>query len=139
MSYSPYNLNAARGPKSETKRVILIVIASMIGFVLLVLFLALALSLPRLLSSRRAANEASAVATIRTIATAEETYYSVHRVYGTGQELAAGGFVDARMGGVVVCSAACVCSPWCLMSATWSMTNYGSGCGALLIEKLGGY
>ncbi len=100
MSYSPYNLDAAAGgQKSETKRVILIIIASMLGFVLLVAFLVLTLKLPTVLSSRRAANEAAALSTIHNIATAEATYRDVHRGYGSGEELAAGGFIDAGFAG----------------------------------------
>lgn len=100
MSYSPYNLDAAAGgQKSETKRVILIVIASMLGFVLLAAFLVLTLKLPTVLSRRRAANEAAALSTIHNIATAEATYRGVHGGYGSGEALAAGGFIDAGFAG----------------------------------------
>ena len=59
--------------------------------------LVFAIAIPNLLASYRAANEGSAMSTMRTIAAAEHTYQSIEMKFGTLQELAAGGLVDEKL------------------------------------------
>lgn len=47
-----------------------------------------AIAIPNLLAARRAANEGSAMATLRSISIAETTYQSTHETYGTLEQLA---------------------------------------------------
>jgi type II secretory pathway pseudopilin PulG len=58
-----------------------------------------AIAIPNLLASRRAANEGSAVSSLRTIAAAEMTYQSTsgNGNYGTLSELAAAGLIDSKL------------------------------------------
>lgn len=53
-----------------------------------------AIAIPNLLASRRAANEGSAIRTLRQVHEAEFTYASMHGVYGTLEELAAEQLID---------------------------------------------
>ena len=57
-----------------------------------------AIAIPNLLAARRAANEASAIYSMRTISSAEVTYQSNFAKYGTLQELAANGLIDPKLG-----------------------------------------
>ena len=57
-----------------------------------------AIAVPNLMASYRAANEGSAMATLRTISQAEMTYQSTVAKYGTLQELAASGLIDPNLG-----------------------------------------
>jgi len=57
-----------------------------------------AIAIPNLLAARRAANEASAIYSMRTISAAEVTYQSNFAKYGTLQELAASGLIDPKLG-----------------------------------------
>jgi hypothetical protein len=59
-----------------------------------------AIAIPSLLRARRAANEASAVGTLRMLASAEATYKSRQGRYATIGELAAKGYVEFAEGGV---------------------------------------
>lgn len=56
-----------------------------------------AIAIPNLIASYRAANEGSAIITVRTLAGAESTYQSVAGKYGTLQELASAGLIDATL------------------------------------------
>jgi hypothetical protein len=49
-----------------------------------------------LLRSRQAANDSAAIANLRTIATAEVTYFSSHGNYGDMRALIQSGFLDSR-------------------------------------------
>ncbi|HEX5965031.1 MAG TPA: type II secretion system protein [Pyrinomonadaceae bacterium] len=75
----------------------LILVAAVIGILS-------AIAVPNLLSSRRSANEASALSTVRTISSGEDTY----RVtagggnYGSLSELATLNFVDAKVGAATI-------------------------------------
>lgn len=53
-----------------------------------------AIAIPNLLAARRAANEASSLVSLREIAEAEDTYYSVHQEYGTLEQLAAAQLIN---------------------------------------------
>ena len=55
------------------------------------------IAVPNLMVARRAANEASAIASMRTIMSAEATYYSNSNKYATLEELGAMGLVDAQL------------------------------------------
>ena len=57
-----------------------------------------AIAIPNLMASYRAANEGSAMASLRTISQAEMTYQGTVAKYGTLQELAASGLIDANLG-----------------------------------------
>ena len=77
------------------------------GFSLLELLIVVAIiliiatiAIPSLLRSRQAANESAAVATLRTINTAEVTYLSSSGgIYGTLAELASAGLLDSTFAG----------------------------------------
>ena len=56
------------------------------------------IAIPNLLAARRAANEASALYSLRTIASAEATYQSVNQKFGTLEELAASNLIDPKLG-----------------------------------------
>ena len=79
------------------------------GFSLLELLIVVAIiliiatiAIPSLLKSRQAAHEAAAVATLRTINTAEVTYLSSSNGnYGTIADLIAGAFIPSNFGGTV--------------------------------------
>ncbi len=57
-----------------------------------------AIAVPNLLASARAANEGSAISSLRTISSAEATYQSNFRNFATLEELAANGLIDPRLG-----------------------------------------
>ena len=59
--------------------------------------LVLAIAIPNLMASYRAANEGSAMATLRTISQAEVTYQSTVAKFGTLEELAASGLIDPKL------------------------------------------
>jgi len=56
-----------------------------------------AIAIPNLLASRRAANEGSAIYSLRQIASAEAAYYSNFQKYATLEELAANGLIDPAL------------------------------------------
>jgi len=56
------------------------------------------IAVPNLLAARRAANESSAIYSIRTISQAEMAYQDAFQRYGTLQELAAQNLIDQRLG-----------------------------------------
>lgn len=58
----------------------------------------LAITIPNLMASYRAANEGSAQASMRTISQAELTYQASVAKYGTLQELADSGLIDPKLG-----------------------------------------
>jgi type IV pilus assembly protein PilA len=58
-----------------------------------------AIAIPNLLASRRAANEGSAIHTLRTVSAAEATYQSLFQRYGTLQELASEQLIDPALSG----------------------------------------
>lgn len=63
----------------------------------LVLPLTAAIAIPNLLASRRAANEGAAIASLRTISAAEESYYSKRHAYGTLEELSAEQLIEPNL------------------------------------------
>lgn len=56
-----------------------------------------AIAIPNLLASRRAANEGSAMSSMRKIANAEATFQATHETYGTLEQLAEAGLIDAEL------------------------------------------
>jgi type IV pilus assembly protein PilA len=72
----------------------LLIVVAIIGIIA-------AIAIPNLLASKRAANEGSAVASMRTITSAEATYAATsgNGAYGTLPNLAAQGLVDSVLGG----------------------------------------
>ena len=56
-----------------------------------------AIAIPNLLAARRAANEASAIHTLKTISSAEFAYQSSLAKFGTLEELAANGLIDKNL------------------------------------------
>ena len=70
----------------------LLIVVAIIGIIA-------AIAIPNLLASRKAANEASAVATLRTINTAEATYQSTDGdgKYGDAADLKASNLIDATV------------------------------------------
>jgi len=57
-----------------------------------------AIAVPNLLASARAANEGSAISSLRTISTAEATYQSNFHNFATLEELATNGLIYSRLG-----------------------------------------
>ena len=59
-----------------------------------------AIAIPNLLAARRSSNEASAIATLRTLTGAQATYASSVGVnlYGTNAQLTTGGLIDSTVG-----------------------------------------
>lgn len=58
-----------------------------------------AIAIPNLLASRIAANEAAAIATLRTVGSAQATYQAMYQKFGTLEELAAAELIDPRVAG----------------------------------------
>ena len=56
-----------------------------------------AIAIPNLLASRMAANEGSALKTLRIVSSAESTYQSVFQKFGTLEELASEGLIDPSL------------------------------------------
>ena len=69
--------------------------------VVIIIAIVAAIAIPNLLASRRAANEASAVNSLRTIHSAEITYFAtqVSPTYGTLAALNAAGLIDSNFTG----------------------------------------
>jgi type IV pilus assembly protein PilA len=71
----------------------LLIVVAIIGIIA-------AIAIPNLMASRRAANEASAISSVRTIGTAEATYSSSNNggSYGSLSQLKANGLIDDALG-----------------------------------------
>src|SRR5437588_2184163 len=71
----------------------LLIVVAIIGIIA-------AIAIPNLLASRRAANEASAISTVRTIGTAENTYSSTlgQGAYGNLAALVSNNLIDTSIG-----------------------------------------
>jgi|SRR4051812_9019055 len=70
--------------------------------VVIIIAIVAAIAIPNLLASRRAANEASAISSLRTIHSAEATYQSVYGAnvnYGSLSNLATTNLIDTVLGG----------------------------------------
>ena len=65
--------------------------------VIAVIAILAAIAIPNLLSSRKAANEASAISSVRTLVSAEETYRSRFGQYGAGTALTGASLVDTTL------------------------------------------
>lgn len=75
---------------------------SLVELLVVVIIIAIiaAIAIPNLLASRRAAGESAAVASIRTLHSAQATYQSLNApVYGTLAELGTAGLIDAALAG----------------------------------------
>lgn len=66
--------------------------------VIAVIAILAAIAIPNLLSSREAANEASAIGSMRTINSAEATYRARNSGYGTMSQLSTGSLIDPALG-----------------------------------------
>jgi len=66
--------------------------------VIAVIAILAAIAIPNLLSSREAANEASAIGSLRTINSVEATYRSRNASYATVDQLAAANLIDPALG-----------------------------------------
>jgi len=70
--------------------------------VVIIIAIVAAIAIPNLLASRRAANEASAISSLRTIHSAEATYQATlgqNVNYGTNTDLGTAGLIDSVLGG----------------------------------------
>src|SRR5215813_7046657 len=67
--------------------------------VVAIILLIATIAIPSLLRSRQAANEAHAVANLRTLNTAEVQYISSHQIYGDISNLVGTGLLDSRYSG----------------------------------------
>jgi type II secretory pathway pseudopilin PulG len=74
-----------------------IVIGVVLGLGVLVVGVVAAVAIPSLLKARAAANESSAVGTLRQIATAEATYEADHAAYAALRDLVREGLVDPSL------------------------------------------
>lgn len=69
--------------------------------VVIIIAIVAAIAIPNLLASRRAANESSAISSLRTIHSAEATYQAVNgsgNSYGTSVQLGTAGLIDPILG-----------------------------------------
>jgi len=69
--------------------------------VVIIIAIVAAIAIPNLLASRRAANEASAISSLRTLHSAEVTYQATaggNVNFGTGPNLLTAGLIDATLG-----------------------------------------
>jgi len=77
--------------------------------VVIIIAIVAAIAIPNLLASRRAANEASAISALRTIHSAEVTYFSTsggNSDYGTMTDLGNVALIDSALAGATTASAA---------------------------------
>jgi Tfp pilus assembly protein PilE len=81
---------------NKTATVVVVVVVGLIGFVAIA-GIAAAIVIPSLLAARKAANESSAIGTLRAIATAEEAYYATHVTYGTPADLVREKFLSPEL------------------------------------------
>jgi type IV pilus assembly protein PilA len=97
----------------------LLIVVAIIGIIA-------AIAIPNLLASKRAANEGSATASLRTVTGAEATYAATigSGAYGTLQNLAGQGLVDTVLGG---CAAGTDCGK---SGYNFRATPTGTGTGA---------
>jgi type IV pilus assembly protein PilA len=79
------------------KGVIILVIAGVVIFGAVAVGIVAAIAIPSLLAARKAANEASAIGTLRTIGSAEATYYAQYGMYGSLADLASEQLLDDHM------------------------------------------
>ncbi|NNF00910.1 MAG: type II secretion system protein [Pyrinomonadaceae bacterium] len=68
--------------------------------VVIIIAIVAAIAIPSLLASRRAANEASAIASLRTIHSAQSTYFGINgnTSFGTVANLVSAGLIDSAIG-----------------------------------------
>lgn len=94
--------HAAGQQAGSSKGLIIALVAA--GLFALVVFVGVvaAIAIPNLMAARRAANEASAIRTLRGIANAEATFESLAYRYGSLQELADKGLIEPGVVGGVV-------------------------------------
>lgn len=83
--------------KRSTGVIVAIVLGSLLVVGIPVVGIVAAIAIPSLIRARAAANEAAAIGTLRSIASAEETYFSRNRKYATFAELVSGNLVDSAL------------------------------------------
>ena len=57
-----------------------------------------AIAIPNMLAARRAANEASAISSLKTVLQANHSYYATNDTFGTPGQLYSAGFIDEQLG-----------------------------------------
>jgi len=93
---SPYYAPAPPKGRSTGATIAIVVAVVLVVGVVLVGIVA-AIAIPSLIRARAAANEAAAIGTLRTIASAEASYYSAHDEYGSLAELRRDSLVDPAL------------------------------------------
>ncbi|MEA2175848.1 MAG: type pilus assembly protein PilA [Blastocatellia bacterium] len=97
--YSEQSGNKAQ-PQRDVRRIVLLAVGIPVLSVLILLFIIWLVAFPGLQKSRMAANEASAVQSVRTITAAEAEYARAHpNEYGTFVQLINDGLLDKRFFG----------------------------------------
>ncbi|MFN3330869.1 MAG: hypothetical protein ACK419_08085, partial [Pyrinomonadaceae bacterium] len=84
--------------------------------VIVIIGIIAAIAIPNLLASRRAANEANAISTLRTFISAQATYHATHGRYGLMSELRDAGLIDSVVAGAT--------SPFTPKSGYWFACRY---------------
>jgi len=92
-----YAIRAGQAPQKSRVGVAVLTVFGIFTFILIVA----AIAIPSLLRSRQAANEYSAIATLRMLHTAEATFQNSTQRYATLEELIDAGLVDQRFGAAV--------------------------------------
>jgi type II secretory pathway pseudopilin PulG len=88
-------LRRQAAPPAKTPTCLIIAVVGIVA----VFFIAIiaAIAIPNMLQSRTAANEASAIASLRTLSVAEEMFLSMYERYGSLEELGNVNFIDAEL------------------------------------------
>ena len=95
--------------------------------VIAVIAILAAIAIPNLLSSRMAANEASAIGSIRTLNTAEATYRTRKGSYGTMTQLATASMIDPALGAASASSATAKSGYWFNIAGNSTTQYYAVG------------
>src|SRR5436305_14629663 len=98
----------------------LLIVVAIIGIIA-------AIAIPNLLSSRRAANEASAISSLRTIHSAEATYQATQgnsTTYGDLAGLTAAGLIDSALAGATAAATAKSCYVFALTRSSPGNDQY---------------
>lgn len=94
---SPIYQQPPQGKKRSTGVIVAIVIAAVVVIGVPVVGIVAAIAIPSLIRARAAANEAAAIGTLRSIASAEATYQGRNRKFATLSELVRADMIDATI------------------------------------------